>query len=89
MNKANKFDNTFLLERVMKMGLALMREREKNGYPRKEFVSALLQIGDTARISEQKLALQIDKQIEKAYQKQRDSLVQTKLFMKKLKKRHG
>ncbi len=69
------------------MGLALAKEREQNGYPRKAFEARLLQIGDTARRAEQKLALKIDERIEKQYKKHEASIVEVKKTVKTIQHR--
>ncbi|WP_010095841.1 hypothetical protein [Ornithinibacillus scapharcae] len=56
------------------MGLAVVKEHEADGVFREEFESGLLQIGDMARIAEQRLTLKADHSIQELYFKQKQAI---------------
>lgn len=65
------------------MGLALLKESNRNGVSRDEFEAALYELGDMARIAEQRLILKVDSFIETEYQKQKQEIeLVRKLLMK-------
>lgn len=56
------------------MGLALVQEREINGVYREDFEFGLLQIGNIARIAEQRLTLKAENSISECYRKQKQEI---------------
>jgi hypothetical protein len=68
------------------MGLALLKENEPIGVVRRDFEEALLQLGDMARINEQKLTLKVDHWIDEFYQVQKREIEQVCLAIQSYKK---